>query len=258
MNWNKNYADFAKLFEPDADFEKRIQSIGKVTIEEEKKPSIFDGFDIDASLFDANIAQTKTLVEWIMWISPTAHQVKNTSNVLEKKQEEIYLSELEKKFPFYADKFQKLLTLTQEPTLEDLVKRYARILLYISEQFEISGNRKEQIKLMLKLKKVLWEIGTWEEELVYTNLISNKTSLIRTSGDLKKEIELLYHIYHSNYSHTQEELHRIQTEREKSLRTEIISRINIIEQEMLPEPNSFIDPVTKMRQRIKQKRLSRA
>lgn len=93
---------------------------------------------------------------------------------------------------------------------------------------------------------------------MYTNLISNKTSLIRTSGDLKKEIELLYHIYHSNYSHTQEELHRIQTEREKNLRTEIISRINTIEEEMLPEPNSFIDPVTKMRHKIKQKRLSRA
>ena len=59
MNSNTNYTDFAKLFEPDADFEKRIQNIGQQEETEKPKNSIFDGFEVDPSFFDANIEKTR-------------------------------------------------------------------------------------------------------------------------------------------------------------------------------------------------------
>lgn len=259
MNSNTNYTDFAKLFEPDADFEKRIQNIGQQEETEKPKNSIFDGFEVDPSFFDANIEKTRASTLEILslgWVMPEIWKKENISP----QPEDPLLSEFEKKFPYYAEKFQKLLAYKDFPSLEDEVQRNAKILLYILEQFQITGERKEQIKLMLKLKKTLWQIHTFEEELMYTSHISNKTSLIRTSGELKKEMEMMYHMYYYNYSHCQEEYHRVLKEEQQNHRTQIISTIDTIEYQMLGKKDepSFVDPITKMRHKIRQKRLSRA
>lgn len=259
MNVNKIPFDLASFLEPDADFEARIQNIGKQGEDEKPKNSIFDGFEVDPSVFDANIEKTRASTQEILSIGGVISEIWKKENI-PSQPEDTLLSEFEKKFPYYAEKFQKLLTYKNLPSLEDEVQRNAKILLYILEQFQITWERKEQIKLMLKLKKTLWQIHTFEEELMYTSHISNKTSLIRTSGELKKEMEMMYHVYYYNYSHCQEEYHRVLKEKQQHHRTQIISTIDTIEYQMLGKKDepSFVDPITKMRHKLRQKRLSRA
>lgn len=224
MTAYKTGDDFSQFIIPDADFEQRVQNIWRQEEPKVKPTSIFDGFVVDPDIFDQNMEAVKTRVEWLICKNVVANDPKNSESP-----NNWLTSELEKKFSFYTDKFQRLLQMDSVVSLEWLVQRYARILLYILEQFQISWNRKEQIKLMVKLKRVLWEIHAWEDEFVYNTFISNKTSLIRTSWELQEEIELLYHMYFQNYVYFQKEAHK----QEKERRENIIQTIETIEHSML-------------------------
>lgn len=254
MNSYQKGTHFWDFLIPDADFELRVQNIGKEIIPAKTSPSIFDNLTLDPNFFDAKLAETREKVQGIISQNEES-QEKNQSN---------YDSEFAKKFPYYSEKFQKILELKKSPTLNDLLKRYAKILLYILEQFQIKWDKKHHIRFMLVLKKVLQEITTFEEAEVYTAEMLNKTSYIRTSWEIQEEIELLYSIYYENYVVLQKEVHMD----DKKRREDILETIEVLEHDMLwknyrdteywwSQQTNLEDAITQKRQELIQKRRER-
>lgn len=221
MNLDTSGSQFWKFLIPDADFEMRVQNIGREVVPAKKTPSIFDNLILDPAFFDEKLAETRGKVQDI--ISPQ----EETKAVAPAN----YDSEFVKKFPYYSEKFQKILELKKSPTPNDLLRRYAKILLYILEQFQIKWDKKHHVRLMLVLKKVLQEITTFEEGEVYTNEMLQKTWYIRTSWEVQEEVELLYSIYYENYVSLQKEIHID----DKKRREGILETIEVIEHDMLWE-----------------------
>lgn len=252
--WEENF-DFEALLKPDADFEKRVSEVPIESPKIERWNSSFPELILD---------DTEILKEEEQWVNPRWQQQVPEKKAIQENRE--VLSEIEQKISFYSLKFQEILQSDKNETLQDSLKRYARFLIYLLEQFEITEGKKHHIKFMIELKKVIGEIQTPSKVLWYIKQIEKKW-LYKTWWKLREELEFLYSIYYQNYIQTQKELHKKEVDERKKLYNEITS----IQEELLGEgtfenhlpPQSIegkqdiVEVIRQKRLKIEQKRAQR-
>ncbi len=205
---------------PDADFEKRIAEIGKQSVISPPKEDIFSFIPISPDFLDSQIEERRAKIGRILstW-SPVSED--------EKIQKSDLVSQLEEKFPLYIKKFQDILQIPTNASLKEKRDRYARILLYILENFYVKGDKKQHVEFMISLKKVLNEIDNYYEEKAYRNRMLEVVPIPLT--DVREEIELLYRVYSQNYFSLKHEVHVQEQEHRKLL----IHTMKTIEIDML-------------------------
>lgn len=149
-----------------------------------------------------------------------------------KKEEEFF----EIKFKFYLDKISRILKVQDYPTNEQLLFTYSRTLLYILENFKIKQSKVKQIKLMVEIRKVLWDIkyGDFDIEMNYVEKML-KNPYIKTNWYIKEELLLIYNVIQQNYIEVQKEIHINNLKIQKETSEKVISTIWYLEWEMLPE-----------------------
>lgn len=186
--------DLELFLTPDSDFDKRVEEFKEV------KPQVSWIIDSKLSFPEINLLDDD-------WDS----EIQESQEIEEEK---IILSELEIQKQHYSISFQKILQIDINSSLEDFIRRYAKILLYILEQFHIFENDKKHhnwdkryfLKFMIDLKKILGEINNEEQEKNYRDNIL-KRPYVKISWELKEEIELLFNIYYSSYIDCQKQIH---------------------------------------------------
>lgn len=277
-NWdslNEIDFDFDKLLTPDPDFDKRIQEVPIQSLKIETWTSFFPELildDIDFLLQSQNsqipknnwwiFSQRVAVQSWFPTLikdEPEAESIQPENN-----KEVKLISVLEEQSAFYANRFQQILQIDSNNTLESSVNRYARILLYILEQFHIHWDKKHHIRFMVSLKKVLNEISTIKEEKDYIEQCKRRWYW-KLEWELKDEIETLYKIYYECYILAQKELHRIQRQEEQEKRRALHDNIKALEEELLPwfcyetwAINTQEDPQIAIERRRKELALKRA
>lgn len=242
----ENGVNFDILFTPDPDFESRIYTPEKphkaISL---KTESTFPWFDLeDFKIPDENF-QTQKPQPILHRKKEVRAQVEDKLNLNQiiideipkeispcKKQLEQSLSILEEKSVFYANRFQEILQIYPIDTPENLVKRYAKILLYMLEQFHIMWEKSQQLKFMVSLKKVLGEFEFEMEEIDYKNGLL-KRGYIRPDEQFKEELEFLYQVYYECYKESQKELRKIQKAFDKKEKEKLYHNITKIEKEVL-------------------------
>ncbi len=213
--------DLELFLEPDPDFENRLKEQSSVKVEasgllQSKTvfPEIISGI-LDEPDLELPVVQKHNWTKSNSSIFPEINFLdgeKSVTSVVEKPEE--YLSEIEKQKSFYSMRFQEILKINSNESLEIYIKRYAKIMLYILEQFHIFKNDKKHhnwdkryfLKFMIDLKKILGEINNEEQEKNYRDNIL-KRPYIKISWELKEEIELLFNIYYSSYIDWQKQIH---------------------------------------------------
>lgn len=236
--------DFDKLLTPDPDFDKRVQEVPTEAPKVERWISDFPEIvldDIDVLLQNENSVSQRN--DWRnfsqrfaaqSWFPTLIMDEPQLENLDPRNNKEIkVISVLEEKSSFYANRFQQILQVDAPNNLESLVNRYARILLYMLEQFHIHWDKKHHIRFMVSLKKVLKEIQTVREEKEYVEQCLRRWYW-KLDGDLKEEIETLYKIYYQCYINSQQELHRVQRQEEQEKRRVLHDNIKALEEELLP------------------------
>lgn len=243
--------DLELFLEPDPDFENRLKEQSSVKVEasgllQSKTvfPEIISGI-LDEPDLELPVVQKHNWTKSNSSIFPEINFLdgeKSDTSVVEKPEE--YLSEIEKQKSFYSMRFQEILKINSNESLEIYIKRYAKIMLYILEQFHIFENDKKHhnwdkkyfIKFMIDLKKFLGEISTIKEEEDYKENILKKW-YTKLSWELKEEIELLFNIYHESYIDCQKQIHEKIRLDEIEKRKKLEKNISQIYEEMNSEFN---------------------
>lgn len=122
MNSYQKGTHFWDFLIPDADFELRVQNIGKEIIPAKTSPSIFDNLTLDPNFFDAKLAETREKVQGIISQNEES-QEKNQSN---------YDSEFAKKISILFRKISKNLRAKKISNTQWFIKKICKnIALYI-------------------------------------------------------------------------------------------------------------------------------
>lgn len=173
--------DFEALITPDTDFDKRIleetTEISPPKIQPKENP--FPELIIEEDFIQQELAsqwierereKKSGTVNDILWFWSIQLYTEEKTLSKEETQQKVHLwtpSEIEKRIPFYTQKFQEILQWENIQNPQKDLQKYAKILLYLLEQFEITGGKKHHIKFMIELKKVLGEIQTHEQISAY-------------------------------------------------------------------------------------------
>lgn len=240
--------DLELLLTPDPDFDQRLNEFSSVKTEvpwllQSKTifPEIIADFsdDIDVIVKKESTNQNRVVRQTNSWLFPeiTFDDTEEKTEVLEENKP--ILSELEIQKSVYASRFQEILEIWNNSTQENFMKRYAKILLYILEQFHIFENDKRHhnwdkkyfLKFMIDLKKILGEINNEEQEKKYKENIL-KRPYVKISWELKEEIELLFNMYYSSYIDCQRQIHEKSRLEELEKRRRLEENISKIEEEL--------------------------
>lgn len=238
----KDETNFDALFTPDPDFEKQLPvwSTSSQLWKTNSEPFpelILDDFQIPDEIWPAQpMVQTqkniKTQVDQALRFPKVIVDEVQEEKTIDKKEVQ-YLSTLEQKSVFYANRFQEILQMYPTDTLENTVKRYAKILLYMLEQFHIISEKKHQVKFMVSLKRILWEFDFEMDAIDYKNWVL-KRGYIYPDQEFKEELEFLYKIYYECYKVAHKELHKFQKALDKIEREKLHQHITNLEREVLP------------------------
>lgn len=239
--------DIDAFITPDADFESRVAQvqpayIPSTVVKDQEFPDFnLADFQIESieetQPVSKEVSHFKQRFEWVCSGFPEImidNDLMETTQNAQKNHDDISLqSVLESHSPFYARRFQEVLALYPTISPENTVKRYAKILLYMMEQFHVHSEKSHQHKFMLNLKKVLWEQLDRGEEKDYIETIKRR-AYIRPTWELKDEIEFLYQVYYDCYIQAQKEYHIYLRAEDIALRKRLQKQITSLEQEMIP------------------------